>query len=411
MNLFEDGHIGSLKELEEILNEIPYHHLIETLNNERKNGRNDYSNESLFRVYIARIIFKHSTMQSVIDELKRNPSLRIICRIEPKIKKDGTKQLAPDNAVFTRFEARLKKHQLLVDEIFKRMNKDLSIELEDYGETLALDGKIVESYANRCAKNKKKDGRRELDADYTKKTYTKTTDKGEIVTKTHTYFGFRIHLLVDTRYEMPLMFWVTPASDGERTIAKVMMDEMPDWLKERAKFLMADRGYDGRPLQEKIESKGIIPIIDICNRWKNGEKTKQYKDTDFVYTYRGEVYYIGDSGKSYRAYYKGYHKASDSLRYETHRKDGGGINKISIKRETDPRIFNLVARDSKKFKRYYKQRTSVERVNGRIDRDYLFENHTIRGLEKMNLRVSMCFITMLARKKAEIRAGKIDQVA
>jgi len=54
---------------------------------------------------------------------------------------------------------------------------------------------------------------------------------------------------------------------------------------------------------------------------------------------------------------------------------------IRIKREIDKRIFTQVARESKKYIRLYNKRTSVERVNGRIDRDLCFKNHTIRGLK------------------------------
>ena len=46
------------------------------------------------------------------------------------------------------------------------------------------------------------------------------------------------------------------------------------------------------------------------------------------------------------------------------------IFRIPLK--TDPRIFTKVARNSKKWKRLYKKRTSIERVNGRIDRDFQF---------------------------------------
>ncbi len=80
------------------------------------------------------------------------------------------------------------------------------------------------------------------------------------------------------------------------------------------------------------------------------------------------------------------------------------------KREEDPRVFNIIGRDSKKFQRYYNERTAVERVNGRIDRDYLFEDHQIRGLKKMNLHVSTMFILMLANKKMEL-AKKHNEVA
>jgi len=39
-------------------------------------------------------------------------------------------------------------------------------------------------------------------------------------------------------------------------------------------------------------------------------------------------------------------------------------------------------RDSKKFKKKYKMRIEVERLNGRIDRDYMFNDHFIRGQKK-----------------------------
>lgn len=411
LNLFEDSDTGPLKEFDEFLNVIPYTELIDALDTRRKNGRNDYSNNSMFRCLIARIYFEHPTNQSLINELKRNPYLRQVCRIETKYKKDGTKQLAPDNAVFTRFEQRLAEHMPLVENIFKGLRKELKDDLVEFGESLALDGKIIESYANRPSKHTKKDGRRDTDATYTKKTYINHLSNGQTIEKTYTYFGFRVHLIVDTKYELPVLFRVTPANESERTVAKEMLDDdFPGWLKDRAQYLMADRGYDGRPLQEKIENIGILPIIDIINHW-TGDTTKQYKETDFVYNYKGDVFYIDNRKKSIKARYKGYHKASDSLRYETHPKDGTGIHKVNIKRETDPRVFNQVARDSQKFQRLYKRRTTVERVNGRLDRDYGFELHTIRGLQKMSLYVTISFIMMLGKKKAELQRSSQREAA
>lgn len=278
------------------------------------------------------------------------------------------------------------------------MLEDLKEELPNFGQHLALDGKIIEAYANRPSKEDKKDGRRDVDATFTKKTYTSYLSNGQTIEKSYTYFGYRVHLIVDTEYELPVLFWVTPANEGERTITKEMLDDdFPNWLEERAEYLMADRGYDGRPLQEKIEDKGIIPIIDIVNHWSE-DTTKQYKMADFVYNYKGNVSYIDHKGKTINAYYKGYHKASDSLRYETHPKDGAGLHKVAIKRDTDPRVFNQVARDSLKFNRLYKKRTAVERVNDRLDRDYGFELYNIRGLDKMSLYVITSFIMMLGKK-------------
>ena len=70
---------------------------------------------------------------------------------------------------------------------------------------------------------------------------------------------------------------------------------------------------------------------------------------------------------------------------------------------TDYRIFVPVARDSKKFKTKYKMRTEVERLNGRLDRDYMFNDHFIRGQEKMELMVDLSFLVMLTMAKGHIK--------
>ena len=78
-----------------------------------------------------------------------------------------------------------------------------------------------------------------------------------------------------------------------------------------------------------------------------GYETKQFKDTNIVYNYKGKVYYITDSGKEIELLYKGYDKSRDSQRYGFHPKyEDKRIFRIPLK--TDPRIFTKVARNSKK---------------------------------------------------------------
>ena len=137
-----------------------------------------------------------------------------------------------------------------------------------------------------------------------------------------------------------------------------------------------------------MKSREINPIIDIRNMWKNGEKTKQYKGTDIVYNAYGEVFFIDKKVEQHKMRYEGYDKQKKCLRYSHNSK----IYKIYI--SYDERIFLPIARDSKKFKEIYKGRTTVERINGRLDRDYMFEDHQIRGLKKMNLMVSIAMIVM-----------------
>lgn len=410
MELLEDHDLGSLTQLSDLLRELPDEQLLEALDKVRGHGRNDYPNATMWRLYIVRHLYAYPTIQDLVNELERNPHLRHVCQLPIKWKKDGTRQLAPDNATFTRFEQRLHALEPLVKEIFSQLTVDLNADLPDLGTYLSLDGKIIESYANQSPKKQDTDGRRDLEANFTKKEYTTSNKKGEIVTKTAWFFGYRVHLIVDAKHEVPLLFKVTPASNGEPTEAKSLLQEMPTWLKDQALFLMADRGYDGKDFLKRVEDKTIHPIVDIKNMWR-GEETKQYRNTDFIYNYKGDVFFVKENGEHVRASYKGYHKASDSLRYATHPKDGVKPQTIYIKRDTDPRLFTQVGRDSKKFQRLYNMRTASERVNSRLDCDYLLENHTIRGLDKMDLRVTMSFITMLGLKKLELKRNKKSQAA
>ncbi|HHJ7995415.1 hypothetical protein [Streptococcus dysgalactiae] len=58
----------------------------------------------------------------------------------------------------------------------------------------------------------------------------------------------------------------------------------------------------------------------------------------------------------------------------------------------------------------YKKRTAVERVNGRLDRDFRLETHTIRGLKKMNVAVSMSFLVMIGFALSKLKAGQREHL-
>ena len=98
--------------------------------------------------------------------------------------------------------------------------------------------------------------------------------------------------------------------------------------------------------------------------------------------------------------YLGYDRENIALRY-TRYNTGKKIYRIPL--ETDYRIFTPVAIDSKKFKKKYKMRTEIERLNGRIDRDYMFNDHFIRGQKKMELMLNLTFIVMLTIAKGHIK--------
>ena len=98
--------------------------------------------------------------------------------------------------------------------------------------------------------------------------------------------------------------------------------------------------------------------------------------------------------------YEGYDRQKKCLRYSYNGKT------FKIYTSYDERIFLPIARDSLKFKRIYKGRTAVERLNGRLDRDYMFEDHCIRGLKKMTLMLGLSMLIMNGMAVGKLKNGK-----
>ena len=412
----QNENLGDLERLKAVMENIPDEKLIRKLEEIRGKGRNEWPVGCMWNSFIASFLFDHDSIASLIRELNRNSQLRMICGFQPHFHtgKDGVAKLmlAPTASAYTNFINNLRECKTELREMFDELVRYMYQNLSDFGDILMVDGKAIQSFATKPSE-KNSGHKGEHDADWCRKTYTTTTPKGEMNTKTVKWFGFRLHLIADAAYELPVDFVVTKASNSEVKETEKLLEEIkgnyPE-KTEKCKYFLADRGYDSTELIEWLEEEKIAPIIDIRNCWKDGEETKQFQDTDLVYTFNGKVYYVNEEGKKIELNYKGYDKSRDALRYGFHPKyNDKRIFRIPLK--TDRRIFTPVARDSLKWERLYDMRSGIERMNGRIDRDYKFEKHTVRGLEKMEIFLTVTFLVNLTLAKSKIEAGVKEGLA
>lgn len=405
----EIENLGDLERLKLFFENIDDEELCKTLEEERKQGRNDYPVRTMLNLIYAMKIFGHRSVESFRRELARNSQLRVVCGLsEGKYKYCGDrKHLVPPARVFTGFLNKLKKYKNEIDKIFEELVKYMYESLEGFGEECAVDGKYLDTYANQYYKSKttEKDNRAEHDATNSCKTYyMKDGSK-----KQEWHYGFRAHIICDARYGLPIKYKVTPANNSEQKeldnmLEELVINENEKYKLEKMKNLMGDAGYDNGVRNKKLkEEYNINPVIDIKHIWDKEEKYKEIEDLPIAYNEDGEVFYIVDLGEYEKMKYLGYDKENNSLRYTRERK-GKKIYRIPL--STDYRIFTPIARDSKKFKTKYKMRTEVERLNGRIDRDYMFNDHFIRGKEKMDLMLTLSFIVMLTMAKGHIKNKK-----
>lgn len=395
--------LGDLERLVLVIENIPDENLMILMENERKTGRDDYPIRAMWNSILAGVVFQHISIASLIRELNRNGQLRIICGFTSKIPKAHN---------YSRFFKSLIKYQEEIDKMFNLMVENLKKVLPDLGETLAGDGKAIQSYANRQSKSGNNDGRSENDADIGVKRNLSEKKDEKTYMKIKSWFGYRLHLIVDSKYELPVAYEVTKASKGEQPVMRKMITKLNKEhqnIIETCHIFTADKGYDGQKLNESLyDEYGIKPIIDIRNLWKDKEEIKMFENRFNIVGYNngGEIFcYDPETGKRHIMQYEGFENKRGTIRYGCPVKSGAkckgckicpyGEKSVRIKMEEDRRRFTPVARSSYKWDRLYKKRTSVERVNSRIDISYGFERHTIRGMKKMKLRCSMALLIML----------------
>ena len=406
VSLFEYSDIEKLGDLERFhlaLAGIGDEALMQRLEAMRGKGRNIYPIRVMWNLNIAMIVFGHASVESFRRELGRNSQLRKACGLYDDVER---RHLVPPSRVFSGFTKMLKNEQEEINRIFEGQVNELYKLIPGFGEKAAGDGKYVDSIAKSKPKecDAEADNRRENDAKWSVKEYHYTDTNGNLRVKKEYHFGFKVHIICDVGSELPMLFSVTVANADEK---KEMIELLKNPLltdEARAgnimKYLCLDRGYDSTDMITAIKGIGATPLVDIRNCWKIDGETKRYKDTNIVYTYKGDVYMMDENGQKEKMRYEGYDKQKKCLRYS----HGGKFYKIYI--SYDERIFLPIARDSEKYKKLFNGRTSVERLNARLDRDYMFEDHNIRGLEKMKLMISLSMIIMNGMAIGKLKSGK-----
>lgn len=416
---FQDDvqNLGDLERLKLVIETLPDQKLIKTLQLLRGNGRDDHPIEAIWNSLLAGIIFEHVSIESLRRELSRNAQLREMCGFNPIL---GV-QAVPSKSSYNRFISKLLRHEPLVREIFDALVKELAAYFPDFGKNLAGDGKAILSFGK---PSKKEDGdrRSEQEADWGVKTYRGVDNTGKPWEKIKSWFGFRIHLIVEADAELPVSYAVTKASVGEQPVMRELFVELNNThpeIVERCDHAMFDKGYDSKENNIDLWNKyGIKPIIDIKNMWKDGENTRQInskKVQNVTYDYKGTVFcHCPTTGEVRKMSYNGFEKNREALKYTCPALAYGiecqGASQcpiyqknIRIPLQEDARIFTPVARSSYKWKVLYNKRTSVERVNSRIDVSFGFERHFIKGLQKMKMRCGLALSIMLAVAVGRLR--------
>jgi hypothetical protein len=422
-----------------VLAALPDEDLVAFLEARRGRGRDDYPVRPMWNAVIAGIVFQHPSAAALIRELWRNGELRQRCGFDPL----GGMAAAPTEDAFGRFLALLIEHRQWLVEMFHQLVDELAQALPDLGQRLAVDSKGLRSAGKPVRDEEKQthpDGRRDLDADWGTKTYKGQRADGTAWEKIIRWFGYKLHLVVDSTYELPLGFKLTTASAGDSPELLPLVADLKHQHAQvvaRAQELAGDKAYDAADNKAKLyDEYGIKPIIDHRELWKDERGKPRVLLGDrvevFLYDEKGQVYcqcpierrgadevrelaFVGFEHDRLTLKYRcpaAYYGFTCQGRAECDRLAPHGVGEqgriLRVPLATDRRSFTPIARHTRTWETAYDRRTAVERVNSRLDRVLGFEEHFLRGQVKMETRVTFALVVMLAMALGRIRANQAE---
>ncbi len=379
-------------ELEDIFNCVPCKELEDAILAKRTRafsplGRFGYTVTSLLRAYLAGYVLGVKNTNDLLRRLQEDPILATVCGFDYKT--------PPCRRTFIRFVKKLTEHQDLLDKCLSQITTKLSECLPDFGEHVAVDATPVHSHSNPDNK------------------IISDPEAGWVIKEGNEHkkwvFGYRLHLIVDANYELPIAKETTVYSNGEKAVAIPLLNkaksEFP-WFKPQA--VICDKGYDSSAIYEAIVKElGADPIINI--RGRAGGESPEITGSSAAPCCPSGLPLI------YRSWDK-----NKGLQYQCPEKAGRAICPLAeqcpikmmwVKPVHDYRRFGYrIKRGTEEFTAIYRKRVAVERVNSRLKDKRRLDSHCLRGLEKLNLHCTLSVIAMNAMALVKAQSGQLAQV-
>lgn len=280
-----------------VLKTIDAEHLIHVLQGENDVGRTGFHARVLWAALIAGVVYRIPSVAELRRNLLTNPYLRFVCGIESAAK-------VPSEATFSRFLRRLVQHEDLLDQCVDDLVKRFAALAPEFGEDVIADSTDIHAYA-RYRKSGSADpdatwgakGSKEASSKRGKKSKPsgevshsgKESDKGKTKDK-YWWFGYKLHLLIDAKYEVPIAAILTTGKEADTTQLKPLLEKRDALLPDTAlKLCLCDGGYDSQANIVSITGRGAIPIIPLNPGNEKGLSLSAAKEATRNYQHPGHT--------------------------------------------------------------------------------------------------------------------------
>jgi hypothetical protein len=426
-----------LATLRRLLEVLPDQTLLAGLRQARGRGRDDFPIDVLWGVVVFTVALRHVSFRACLDELQRNPALYRLLGISCVTD-------IPHDWNVSRFVEVLGQEPHLGElrKVFDVLAQRLGRAVPDLGEHLAGDSTGLNGRAKKDPQAVIAEIEQGLpQPSGGKKEYQ--DDAGTVV-KVVEWFGYKQHLLVDVKHEVPLAYQITDTKAGDNELIGPLLDQAKANLPadRRIHTLAYDKAADDVKVHERLHQEGIKPLIQNRAMWQD-ELERPLPGSPgryplhVVHDEAGTVYCydtISDPPRRHPLAYIGYEKDRETLKYRCPARHQGwdcpsdqrcnagqsyGLV-IRVDREVDLRRFPPIPRATKEFERRYKGRTAVERVNARLKVFWGADDGNVTGARRFHgyvgvvMVVCVAFATLLAltpRREGSMGTARLSPIA
>lgn len=226
-------------------------------------GRLGYSYKIIWRTYVAMTILNLASFAELIRTLENNPYIALACGITNHAG-------IPSKFAYSRFMHKLSqpKYVVMVKNIMRSLTRSLYKTLPEFGQSVAIDSTDLKAWSKG---NKKPVS----DKDATWSVKRDTAGKPKY------YFGYKLHVIADTKYEIPIAANLTTASIHDvRVASRVLAQATFTYSKFHPKYVICDAGYSDSKLRYLIKrSYRAEPIIKVNPTHKKAlfKETEEWK--------------------------------------------------------------------------------------------------------------------------------------
>ena len=391
----------------------------------------------MLSAYVIQFALNERYANAFLNRLGSDNRLLAICGLEN----------APSEAAYSRFKKKLTNHldaiQLIIAAVFRECGEQIERLREAgvvpegkpaLGHSLVIDSTDVEAWARpaktsrktgqeipskdpnakwgfRTAKNvrssKPRSGKRGSSKKASEKGTASRTQTGQKESKDEFYFGYKVDVITDANYGLPMFATTRPANASD---VAVMIQDLDDCLALyqtlSPRYFLGDKGYDSQDNILHIISLGIIPVVAIRRPEKDKETGKRLHDG--IYDEEGRPTCIGgksmeyvetdpEQGHLFRCPADGCH-LKDTIQFtrhcdsEHHELPGGKLL----------RIVGLLPRCSEEWKAEYKKRPIIERYFSSDKHSRLLGTHRYLNIKQVSLHAVMSMLAYLATALAHL---------